>query len=140
MSTSARQRLDDRLRALTAASKAVFSFVVDTSGEVYGATEVPDDWEELTTPVEPLVMEAMRERPLRRGGHLHLVRSMEPPFVAAESFAGVYLLLVLFEGPFAAADVTAAVRAALPDIESLTVTQPPPDPTREAPAMRLRNV
>ncbi len=81
MSTSARQLLDDRLRALTAACKAVFSFVIDTSGEVYGATEMPDDWEELTTPAEPLVMEAMRAHPLRRGGHLHLVRSAEAPFV-----------------------------------------------------------
>ena len=139
MSASTRELLDDRLRALTSACGASCAFVIDTSGEVFGATGLPDDWQELVTAVTPLVIEATREHPLRRGGHLHLMRSVEPPFAAAESFAGVYMLLALFGGPFAAADVTAAVRAALPEIEALTLTQPPPDPTRQAGAQRMRS-
>lgn len=138
MTANLRDLLDDRLRALTKRCEAKFAFVIDTSGEVYGHTSMPAGWEALATDVEPLVMAATREHPLRRGGHLHLVRSVEPPFVAAESFAGVYMLLVFFEGSFSASVVTALVREALPEIEALTVTQPPPDPSSEAGVARMR--
>ena len=92
------------------------------------------------TPKPPLVVEATREHPLRKGGHLHLLRSVEPPFAAAESFAGVYMVLLLFHGPFVASEVSPIVRHALPEIEALTVALPPPDPTREARVAGLRVV
>jgi len=107
--------------------------VLDTTGQDYGASSpLPDGWQALAEAAVPLVIEATRERPLRKGGHLHLLRSVEPPFAAAESFAGVYMVLLLFDEPFAAADVSALVRRALPEIEALTVALPPPDPTRVA--------
>jgi|JI10StandDraft_1071094.scaffolds.fasta_scaffold562786_2 hypothetical protein len=138
MTTSPRALLDARLRTLTSECEASCALVVDTSGQDYGASDLPPDWQRLVRDVEPLVAAATREHPLRSGGHLHLVRSVEPPFVAAESFAGVYMLLVLFDGAFAASAVTALVRRALPEIEALTVTQPPPDPSEEAGAARMR--
>ena len=113
--------------------------MLDTTAQAYGAsTPLPDDWSTLVDEVVPLVVEATREHPLRKGGHLHLMRSVEPPFAAAESFAGVYMVVLLFEAPFVAAEVSALVRRALPEIEALTVALPPPDPTREARVAGLR--
>jgi len=138
VTTSPRALLDARLRTLTTQCEASCAFVIDTSGQDYGASDIPSDWQELVDAVAPLVTAATHDHPLRRGGHLHLVRSVEPPFVAAESFAGVYMVLVIFRGPFSASVVTALVREALPEIQALTVTQPPPDPSEEAGAARLR--
>ncbi len=138
VTTSPRALLDARLRTLTSQCEASCAFVTDTSGQDYGYSELPPDWQQLRQAAEPLVLAATHDHPLRRGGHLHLIRSVEPPFVAAESFAGVYMLLVLFRDPFSASVVTALVREALPEIEALTLTQPPPDPSEEAGAARLR--
>lgn len=113
--------------------------MLDTTGQDYGASQpLPEGWQALAEAAVPLVVEATREHPLRRGGHLHLLRSVEPPFAAAESFAGVYMLLLLFDAPFAASEVGVRVRRALPEIEALTVALPPPDPTREARVAGLR--
>lgn len=113
--------------------------MLDTTGQDYGASSpLPDGWQALAEAVVPLVIEATREHPLRKGGHLHLLRSVEPPFAAAESFAGVYMVLLLFDAPFEAGDVSALVRHALPEIEALTVALPPPDPTRVARVAGLR--
>ncbi len=73
-------------------------------------------------------------RPLRRAAF----RLWITPFAAAESFAGVYMVLLLFDAPFEAVDVSALVRHALPEIEALTVALPPPDPTRMARVAGLR--
>lgn len=133
MTAHDRTELDQRLTTLAAQCRASCAFVLDTTGQDYGASSpLPDGWQALSDAILPLVVEATREHPLRKGGHLHLVRSVEPPFAAAESFAGVYLLLLLFDGPFVSAEVSALVRAALPEIEALTIAQPPPDPTRLA--------
>lgn len=139
MTAHQRQELDRRLTLLARQCGASCAFVIDTTGQAYGASEpLPDDWATLAEAVGPLVVAATREHPLRRGGHLHLVRSVEPPFAAAESFAGVYMLMALFEAPFDGAMVSAVVRHALPEIEALTVALPPPDPTREARVAGLR--
>ncbi len=45
------------------------------------------------------------------------------------SFAGVYVLIPFFDGEHSPAWVNAAVRRALPTIESLTTSVPPPDGT-----------
>ncbi len=133
MTAHHRQELDQRLTTLTAQCRASCAFVLDTTAQSYGAsTPLPDDWSTLVDEMVPLVVAATREHPLRKGGHLHLMRSVEPPFAAAESFAGVYMVVLLFEAPFVAAEVSALVRRALPEIEALTVALPPPDPTREA--------
>ncbi|MDO9022794.1 MAG: hypothetical protein Q8S73_10375 [Deltaproteobacteria bacterium] len=139
MTAHHRQELDQRLTTLTAQCGASCAFVLDTTAQAYGAsTPLPDDWSTLVDEVVPLVVAATRDHPLRKGGHLHLMRSVEPPFAAAESFAGVYMVVLLFETPFVAAEVSALVRRALPEIEALTVALPPPDPTREARVAGLR--
>jgi hypothetical protein len=134
-----RQELDQRLTMLTADCGAACSFVLDTTGQAYGTSSpLPEDWATLAQEAGLLVVAATREHPLRKGGHLHLLRSVEPPFAAAESFAGVYMVLLLFDGPFDGARVSALVRHALPEIEALTVSLPPPDPTREAKVAGMR--
>ena len=63
----------------------------------------------------------------------------EDPFAYAQSFAGVYVLLLWFSGPFTPFPVAAKTRLALPAIEALTVMLPPPEgPSRGAMAMRMR--
>ena len=139
MTEHKRQELDQRLTTLAGWCGASCAFVLDTTGQDYGASSpLPDGWQALAEAVVPLVIEATREHPLRKGGHLHLLRSVEPPFAAAESFAGVYMVLLLFDAPFHAGDVSALVRQALPAIEALTVALPPPDPTRVARVVGLR--
>lgn len=140
MTAHLRDELDRRLAVLKGACRAACALVFDTSGQNYGASvPLPYGWEELAEPVGPLVQAALDEHPLRRGGHLHVLRGVEPPYFAAESFAGVYFVLLIFYTPFVSAEVDALVRAALPEIEALTLTQPPPDGTRGARVMRLRS-
>src|SRR5258706_11786867 len=66
---------------------------------------------------------ATSARPLPSGGHVKLA---EPRYFA-ESFATVYVLLLWFDAPYDQAWVRAAVRHALPTIEQLTTSLPPPD-------------
>lgn len=65
------------------------------------------------------------DKPLRAGGRVDLAEAD----VRAVSFAAVYVLLLFFDGAYRAAWVTAAIRRALPTIESLTTSLPPPDGT-----------
>jgi len=65
---------------------------------------------------------------LYRGGHLN--RSViEPDFaLIARSFAAIYVLVVVFGGPFDELRAKHAVMHALPAIESLVLALPPRDP------------
>ncbi|HEX9295135.1 MAG TPA: hypothetical protein VF881_04855 [Polyangiaceae bacterium] len=65
---------------------------------------------------------------LHRGGHLN--RSIiEPEFaVVARSFAAIYVLVLVFRGPFDELRAKHAVSQALPGIESLVLALPPRDP------------
>jgi MshEN domain len=65
---------------------------------------------------------------LHRGGHLN--RSIiEPDFaVVARSFAAIYVLIVVFRGPFDELRAKHAISQALPGIESLVLALPPRDP------------
>jgi len=86
------------------------------------------------------VVRAMPEMTmLYRGGHLH--RSViEPDFaLITRSFAAIYVLIVVFRGPFEELRAKHAVTHALPAIESLVLALPPRDPppsTAGASAMR----
>lgn len=75
---------------------------------------------------------------LRRGGHLaHVVR--EDDFgILARSFAGIYVLVVVFDHLFDELRAERAVRESLPRIERLVLALPPldPDPTGNVTAMR----
>ena len=54
-----------------------------------------------------------------------------------ESFAGVYLALLVFDAAFEGTFVTRRLRRALPDIEVLMVALPPRDPNRDAGVLRV---
>jgi hypothetical protein len=88
------------------------------------------------------VVHAMPEMTtLYRGGHLN--RSViEPDFaLIARSFAAIYVLIVVFRGPFEELRAKHAVTHALPAIESLVLALPPRDPPPSiagAKAMRSR--
>jgi len=65
---------------------------------------------------------------LHRGGHLN--RSIiEPEFaMVARSFAAIYVLIVVFRGPFDELRAKHAISQSLPAIESLVLALPPRDP------------
>jgi hypothetical protein len=72
------------------------------------------------------VRDAARERP--RAGHLHeIVREGDFGYLA-RSFATIYTLLVVFDGPLSELHAEGAVLQALPAIERLVLDLPPTDP------------
>jgi len=65
---------------------------------------------------------------LRRGGHLaHVVREESFGFLA-RSFAGIYVIVVVFDHAFDEIRAERAVRDSLPRIEQLVLALPPMDP------------
>lgn len=70
-----------------------------------------------------------------------MVRPHEAPndSYLGESFAGIYVLVVGFDGTFDPFRARARVREALPRIEALTLALPPPDgPAAGEGASKLR--
>jgi hypothetical protein len=66
---------------------------------------------------------------LRKGKHVrHVERSGDAPFLA-HSLAGIYLLVVVFDGPFDELRAERAVAESLPRVEQLVLALPPLDPT-----------
>ncbi len=65
--------------------------------------------------------------PLREGGLLRLIRQDEAPCGLGFSFAGIYLLLVVFEEPFNRFAIEPQARRALPLLERLVPRLPPID-------------
>jgi hypothetical protein len=94
------------------------------------ATTVRDKWTRHFAVRKAIhVVRAMPEmNTLYRGGHLN--RSViEPDFaLIARSFAAIYVLIVVFRGPFDELRAKHAVSHALPAIESLVLALPPRDP------------
>jgi hypothetical protein len=70
---------------------------------------------------------APRAASLRRGGRLSVANVDGDDRYIAESFAGIYVVVVWFEGPFELDLARARVRRAQPRIEALTLALPPPD-------------
>jgi hypothetical protein len=65
---------------------------------------------------------------LHRGGHLSRTVTEQDFACIARSFAGIYVLVVVFEGPFDELKAKHGVSQALPIIESLVLALPPRDP------------
>ena len=65
---------------------------------------------------------------LHRGGHLSRTVTEQDLACIARSFAGIYVLVVVFQGPFDELKAKHAVSQALPVIESLVLALPPRDP------------
>jgi hypothetical protein len=77
---------------------------------------------------------------LRRGGHLAYVVREDDFGILARSFAGIYVLLVVFDHLFDELRAERSVRESLPRIERLVLALPPldPEPTDNVTAMRQR--
>ena len=64
---------------------------------------------------------------LKRGGGLHIVRQSPPDHAyVAESFASIYVVVLWFEADFDPFTARTKVRNALPKIEAMTLSIPPP--------------
>jgi hypothetical protein len=65
---------------------------------------------------------------LHKGGHLlHMARGPSYGYVA-RSFAAIYVLVLVFDGPFDELRAKGAIAHALPTIERLVLALPPVDP------------
>lgn len=109
---------------------------------------VTDAWGHLWCRAEPLAGPALERvlavasrlaadarPPLARGGKIDRTRADGDASWVARSFAGVYVLVLLHEGPFDPARSRAAIDAHLASIEALTLALPPtsgPDATSGA--------
>ncbi len=76
---------------------------------------------------------------MARGGHLHHAARGGPWFVA-RSFAGIYLLVVVFEGEYDELRAERAIIEGLPRVERMVMALPPldPEPAPTADVIRLR--
>ena len=72
------------------------------------------------------ISSSRKGRPVR-----HIERAGDVPFVA-HSFAGIYWLLLVFEGPFDELRAERAMLEALPRVERLVMALPPMDPSPQA--------
>ncbi len=76
----------------------------------------------------------------RKGKHVrHVERNGSAPFVA-HSFAGIYLLVLVYDGPFDELRAERTIVEALPRVERLVMALPPldPSPTAGSSAMAMR--
>lgn len=114
-------------------------------GEVVGPgapkkSEPPPPMSDLST----RAIEEVRALPtlatLRRGGHLAYVVREDAFGILARSFAGIYVLVLVFDHLFDELRAERSVRESLPRIESLVLALPPldPDPTGGVTALRQR--
>jgi len=85
---------------------------------------------------------AVRELPemetLHKGGHLHHSESDGGSGFMARSFAAIYVLILVFDGPFDELRAKRAMMNALPTVERLVLALPPLDPTPMAGAAAMR--
>lgn len=77
---------------------------------------------------------------LHRGGHLHHAERGSDFGFIARSFAGIYVLIVVFTTAYDELRAERAVQHSLPVIERLVLALPPLDPTPMAGAMAMRRV
>lgn len=72
-----------------------------------------------------------RAAELTKGRHFRHVVSTEALAYAAHSFAGIYILVLVFDGPFDELRAERCILEALPTIERFVLALPPRDPTPE---------
>jgi hypothetical protein len=76
---------------------------------------------------------------LRKGKHLrHVERAREATPLVAHSFAGIYVIVVVFDAPFDELRAERAILEALPRIERLVLALPPLDPVPQGGVIALR--
>jgi hypothetical protein len=135
--------LDDVLRELATRVSAVHAFVIDADSPiVWGVstgTDLPardlDAHLSTSDPPSPAraALETVRVLPalarLRKGRHMRLVLEDNETTVFAESFLGIYVLVLVLERKFVGLNVQMAVSEWIPRIERLVRALPPLDPT-----------
>jgi hypothetical protein len=159
--------LADELAALSTRAGAANAIVIDANSPVeWGAAQpqqaiplaprasntsvadLAEGEDEVSEPVTSVAfvsrraLHAVRGLPelaaLRKGKHLrHVERRGDAPFVV-HSFAGIYLLVLVFDVPFDELRAERAVVEALPRIERLVLALPPIDPSPRADVVALR--
>lgn len=156
--------LRDELEALAARAAAINAVVIDANSPiVWGAARPQDTLAEPAATSSPRMTEdaagategepqavsrralrAVRALPeiaaLRKGKHVRCVRGGGPSPLVAHSFAGIYLLVLVFDAPFDELRAERATLDALPRIERLVLALPPhdPDPSEGAGAVAVR--
>lgn len=123
------EALREALARLAAETEAASAAVLDESNDLWCAWPPTDETARAAERLYLRELTGPRGASLRKGGRLSIARVHEPPedSYLAESFAGIYVLALWFDGPFDAFTTRVRLRAALPRIEALTVALPPPD-------------
>ncbi|XYH97704.1 hypothetical protein ACMHYB_59785 [Sorangium sp. So ce1128] len=121
--------LRDTLGELVARAGAAAAAVIDASNNVWCAWPVAPTVLPLAARFSEREIAERSGRPLRRGGRLRVARPAAAPedSYLAESFGGIYVLVLWFNGPFDPDFQRARLRRELPRIEALTAALPPPD-------------
>jgi hypothetical protein len=118
--------LQGELRLLVTRTSSDDAWVLDAWGNVWCATRpVLEDQARIIKAVLA-ELEALKP-PLQRGGRLDRVLGGAAACSYARSFATVYVLVVSFPGPVPKFVARQAIATALPRIEALTISLPPPD-------------
>jgi hypothetical protein len=111
-----------------------------TSGERFSAQSQPQPQRD--PPASTRAVDAVRALTgiptLHRGGHLHEKHVEEGFGYLARSFAGIYVIVLVFEGAFDELRAERALALSLPAIERLVTALPPLDPTPVAGAAAIR--
>ncbi len=104
------------------------------------AREVRDAWlRHLSSRRAIAAVRALPElETLHRGGHVQKSSSEADFGYMARSFAGIYVLVLIFDGPFEELRAKRAMMHALPTIERLVLALPPLDPSPMAGAAAMR--
>lgn len=109
------------------------------------AAEAPEEGAEGEAPValaSRRALEVVRGLPelaaLRKGRHLRYVERTGTAPVVVHSFAGIYLLVLVFDAPLDELRAERAVVEALPRIERLVLALPPLDPSPHADVLAMR--
>jgi hypothetical protein len=146
--------LQAELETLCARAAAINAFVIDANSPVVWGAARPDRVVvRLPLPSNPpnaqvppesqgdvrvalasrRALQAVRALPeiaaLHKGKHVRHLRSSGEPPLLARSFAGIYLLVVVFEGPFDELRAERATLESLPRIERFVLALPPLDPS-----------
>jgi hypothetical protein len=110
------------------------------SGERFSAQSQPQPQRD--PPASTRAVDAVRALTgiptLHRGGHLHEKHVEEGFGYLARSFAGIYVIVLVFEGAFDELRAERALALSLPAIERLVTALPPLDPTPVAGAAAIR--
>ncbi|MFC1642218.1 hypothetical protein ACFL5O_05950 [Myxococcota bacterium] len=133
-SQAAGTRLERELARLVERAGAAGARIIDARSPVVWAAFEPrandTEWSQL---VERATAEARQALDRRRRYCVG-----EPGFgLSARRFAGIYILLVLFDGPYPELRAEGVVRRALGRIERLVLALPPADPPGGGRALRL---